>query len=193
MSVWSYQGLPDNPGAWLATVARNKAFDQLRRQKREVDVPAEEASEESEDSNLFAAQIEDPELRLILLCCHTNLSELERLTLTLKLACGFTAREIAEVFLARENSIGQRIARAKQRLRTVGTDLDQLPLRFGIESRLPSALQVLYLMFSLGYAPLSGNRPVRFEVAMEALRLAEELATNEICSQIRTGVSGIGI
>lgn len=180
MSVWPYDGVPDNPGAWLAKVARNKAIDQLRRLKKETEPPSENASSSKADSVLFEAQVDDPELRLVLLCCHPDLSELEQLTLTLKLASGFATREIADVFLAKEDAVGQRIARAKRTLRALGNDLDQLPLRFGIESRMPSTLKVVYLMFSIGYAPLSGDRSMRRDVALEALRLAEELAANDI-------------
>ncbi len=180
MSIWPYEGLPDNPAAWLAKVARNKAIDRLRRLNKEVSTSSETAGSKRTDSVLFESQVEDPELRLVLLCCHPALTELEQLTLTLKLACGFTTREIADVFLATEEAIGQRIARAKRRLRALGKELEQLPLRFGIESRRPSTLKVVYLMFSVGYAPLSGDRSVRFDVALEALRLAEELAANKI-------------
>lgn len=180
MSTWPYRGMPDNPSAWLARVARNLALDHLRRQRHEAGEPKRASITRDSGSAVFEAQVNDPELRLILLCCHNELSELERLTLTLRLACGFTTREIAGVFLAGGSAIGQRIARAKRTLRLLGNDLDALPMRAGIRSRLPTALKVIYLMFSLGYSPLSGERSVRLDVAREAIRLAGELAANEI-------------
>lgn len=180
LSTWPYRGMPDHPRAWLATVARNLAIDRLRRESRELELGDEPVPASGPDMTALDAAVADPELRLVFLCCHPVLSELERLTLTLKLVSGFTARDIARVFLAEEATIGQRIARAKRKLREVGDDLASPPSRSGIASRLASALKVVYLMFSLGYAPRSGERLVLRDVAMEAVRLARELADDAL-------------
>lgn len=116
LSTWSYRGVPDHPRAWLATVARNLAIDRLRRESREIELGDELVPSIEPDATVLDTSVSDPELRLILLCCHPVLSELERLTLTLKLVSAFSAREMARVFLADDAAIGQRVARAKRKL-----------------------------------------------------------------------------
>ncbi len=176
MSTWTFRGLPENPAAWLARVAYNRAIDKLRRSKREIPY-AEHADDRNSDAVTgFSSEIEDPELRLIFLCCHARLRELDQLVLTLKVVSGFAVREIAGVFLASEDAIGQRLARAKRKLRSAPEDIDRPPTRFDIESRMNTALKVIYLMFSVGYSPKSGDALIRRDIAEEALRLAVCLA-----------------
>ncbi len=181
MAVWPYQGLPDKPGAWLARVARNKAYDRLRRQVREAVLTDEPASATGDDaSRLFEAAIGDPELRLVFLCCHSSLTEQDRLALTLKLVSGFTARDIGQLLLASDAAIGQRLARVKRKLKALGPSIRDAPSRFGIARRVPTALKVVYLMFSLGHAPRRGSKLVQQDVAMEALRLSRVLADDTL-------------
>ncbi len=169
LSLWPYRGIPDHPAAWLATVARNKAIDRLRRAGRER--PYDAALDAREDGE----QIEtaENELELVYLSCHSSLGELDRLTLTLRIVSGFTAREIAQIFLTSEAATAQRLSRAKRKLRTInpGSDLTA----FERHARQPSALKVVYLMFSVGYAPRSGDRLIRRDLIEEALRLIEAL------------------
>lgn len=180
MRHWPYRGMPENPGAWLATVARNRAFDRLKREQREVSIVDDDApaAAPSGADGLFAATVEDPELRLMLICCNDQANEIERLTLTLKLVSGFTAKEIAAALIEKPAATGQRLARLKRRLKGAGPALAEPPSRFGIAERLASVHKVIYLMFSLGYAPQSGDRALNREVAYESLRLACELADN---------------
>lgn len=180
MSTWPYRGKPDNPGAWLATVARNKAFDRLRRENRETAFEEPPPDDTEGDDGLFRATVDDPELRLILLCCHERLNESERLTLTLKLVSGFTAKDLGEAFLANEAAIGQRLARIRKKLHGEGDNLANAPSRFEIAARLPTMLKVVYLMFSLGYAPRRGDQLIRRDILAEALRLAREIAVHDI-------------
>ena len=182
MSTWTFRGLPENPGAWLARVAYNRAIDKLRRGKRETPYAEQSDKRSSEALTGFSSEIEDPELRLIFLCCHARLRELDQLVLTLKVVSGFTVREIAGVLLASEEAIGQRLARAKRKLRSAPEDIDSPPTRFDIEARMNTALKVIYLMFSVGYSPKSGDALIRRDIAEEALRLA-------ICVADQPGVS----
>lgn len=183
LSNWPYKGLPDHPSAWLKTVARNRAIDRLRREGRETGLDAVgDTATEGETDNVFAARIPDPELRLVFLCCHPALTEEDRLCLTLKVVSGFTAREIANVLLKNESAIGQRLARAKRRLRALPGEWDAEPSRFGIGERSETVQKVIYLMFALGYAPRSGEALTRKDVCFEALRLAREIARHELTS-----------
>lgn len=173
LSAWAFRGLPDNPGAWLARVARNKAVDRLRRSGRETGLAAADAlAGEGTPEAALSADMPDPELRLMLLCADPALTEGERLALTLTLAGGFTAREAAQAFLAGEAALGQRVARAKRKLRAAGGPAPAGDL-FALRARAPIVRRALHLMFGLGYAPRSGDRLVREDVCREALRLTE--------------------
>ena len=181
MSVWPYRGMPDNPRAWLARVARNRAIDRLRREHREVafdEFP--DQHQEGPQDQLFESRISDPELRLMLLCCHPVLTELERLALTLRIVSGFNACEIARAFLMSDSAMGQRLARAQRKLKEQGEAVNSEPSVFEIRQRTDTLLKFVYLVFSLAYAPRTGDDLVRRDVALEALRLARELARHEL-------------
>ncbi|MEM1050299.1 MAG: DUF6596 domain-containing protein [Pseudomonadota bacterium] len=174
--TWPYRGVPDNPAAWLNRVARNKAYDRLRRENRETGYdPDTDGRSEDPVSVIDGAGLDDAELNLIFLCCHPDLDEKSTLSLTLKVAGGFTAREVAGVFLEADTATGQRLARAKRRLRDLGAEAVEPPSRFDMARRLGSVLKVIYLMFALGYAPRQGEALLRRDVAMEALRLIRVL------------------
>ncbi len=178
MRGWTHSGLPDNPAAWLARVARNKAIDRLRREGRETGFENEaDARAETPDDSVHSADIADPELRLVTLCCHPSLTPGEQLAMALKLAGGFTARDVSAAFLANEAAIGQRLARAKRKLADAA-DLAAPGSVFDLRARLPAILKAVYLLFSLGYAPRDGERLILEDVCREALRLAEQLANH---------------
>lgn len=185
LSTWPYKGLPDNPGAWLRRVARNKAIDRLRREGREVAWSEEDDRRESEPHTGGAAVhgggISDPELRMIFLVCRDGIGEKDRVTLMLNIVSGFTAREIAGLFLEAETATAQRLARAKRKLRRTGPetfleDDGAASNIFRMRRNTGTILKGLYLMFVLGYAPRAGASSLRRDVAMEALRLVRELA-----------------
>ena len=178
LSLWPYQGMPDRPAAWLATVARNRAIDRLRRQNRESALDDADRIEGS--SQVVDSAIEDDELRLIFVCCHAPLDVADRIALTLKMVSGFTAREVAAVLLLKQATLGQRLARAKRRLRESRPQLDEALSRFAIRKNLDTVLKVVYLLFDLGYAPRHGEFAVRTDVAREAVRLAREIADSEL-------------
>lgn len=191
MASWPYKGMPDNPAAWLNRVARNKAYDRLRKEGREqpwLDERGEpfaagisDAKNDQTHGQLFGARITDPELKLIFLCCQPETAPEDQLMLTLKVVSGFTARDIGALFLKKDTAVGQRIARAKRKLRVheaaqTGASITDGPSRFEVKQRLPIVLKVIYLMFSLGYAPRRGEHLVMRDVAEEALRLAVAVA-----------------
>ncbi|MEO0971773.1 MAG: DUF6596 domain-containing protein [Pseudomonadota bacterium] len=190
LASWPYAGLPRQPGAWLATVARRCAIDRLRREQREAELEDTQfaSTETTED---FPARVADPELRLMLLCCDEVLSAQDRVGLTLRLVGGFTSRDIAQVLLAGESATAQRLTRARRRLRGY-VGLADAPLGAeALSRRLPSVCKTLYLMFSLGYAPRSGETVVRSDVALEAVRLAEGLLTHAPAGQTRADCAAL--
>ncbi len=188
LSIWPFPGMPDHPAAWLTRVAGNKAIDRLRRSGRELQLdpgweldPYNDALARTGDESerLFAIRVPDPELRLMILACNPSLQDIDQLALTLRVVSGFTARDLSEIFLTSEAAIAQRLSRARRGLREDRQSLTGTPNVFEIRSRMGSVLKTVYLMFSLGYAPRSGAASIRRDTALEALRLAEELATGE--------------
>jgi RNA polymerase sigma factor (sigma-70 family) len=175
LEQWPDTGIPDNPAAWLATTAKRRAIDDIRRAERfeqRRDALANEARPISDEP---AA---DDVLRLMFLSCHPLLPPAERVALTLRLVAGLTAAEMARAFLTHEAQINQRIASAKRRLAEAGVSLDDSD----VDGRLPSVLGVVYLIFNEGYSATAGDELIRADLCREALRLGRmlaELAPNE--------------
>jgi RNA polymerase sigma-70 factor (ECF subfamily) len=180
---WPFQGIPDNPKAWLIRAAHNKALDLLRRRavlrrkepELEQRLRARQAQQEAAAAPNVAG-LEDEQLAMIFLCCEPALSAEARVALTLKAVSGFSVAEIARAFLVEEKTIAQRLVRAKRRLREPGITL-ALPSLADIPKRLDSVLQVLYLLFNEGYGAHTGEDLVREDLCGEAIRLAQLLAS----------------
>ncbi len=170
LEQWPEQGVPDNPGAWLTTVARRRAVDRIRREQREV--PAGERIAYETES---APDPQDDALRLMFVSCHPVLSPDARVALTLRLLGGLTAAEIGRAFLAGETRIARRIAAAKQTLAAEGVEFE-LPSGPELAARLSSVLGVLYLIFNEGYSATAGDDLIRADLCREALRLGRMLA-----------------
>jgi RNA polymerase sigma factor (sigma-70 family) len=162
LEQWPESGVPDNPGAWLMTVAKRRAIDHVRRTRRQEDGHEELARR--------AQPEQDDVLRLMFVSSHPVLPTEERVALTLRLLGGLTAEEIARAFLITEQQVAQRIAAAKRRLAAVGFTAPE-----GTE-RLASVLEVVYLIFNEGYSATSGADLTRPALADEALRLGRLLA-----------------
>ncbi|MFP2930707.1 RNA polymerase sigma factor [Pyxidicoccus sp. 3LG] len=182
--TWVFHGTPDQPRAWLLRVASNRLTDLLQLQARET--PSEEAGSEEvgpvgpapePPSFAFAAELPDDELRLLFACCHPALSEEMQVTLTLKVACGFSVREIALALLADEPAVAQRLVRAKRTLREKCASLE-VPGPEELPPRLSAVHHALYLLFNEGYEASGGEDLSRVELCEEALRLVELLLSH---------------
>jgi RNA polymerase sigma-70 factor (ECF subfamily) len=165
---WRRDGIPDRPGAWLATVARRRAIDRLRRDAR---FRQKLALLETES---VAGEESDDRLRLIFTCCHPALSLRARVVLTLRAVCGFTTVEIAGALLLSEAAVSQQIHRARRKIVAAGIPY-RVPGAGDLAERLDAVLAVLYLMFNEGYLASGAGDPARRDVAEDAAWLASLL------------------
>jgi RNA polymerase sigma factor (sigma-70 family) len=181
MEQWPVSGIPDNPGAWLATTARRRAVDLIRRralhQRKEASIGYELAAQHAAP-DLDAAiddDIGDDLLRLVFMTCHPALSAESRAALTLRLLGGLTTDEIARAFLVSEATIAQRIVRAKRTLNERAVPFE-VPRGPELGERLASVLEVTYLIFNEGYSATAGEDWIRPALCEEALRLGRIVA-----------------
>jgi RNA polymerase sigma-70 factor (ECF subfamily) len=173
---WPVDGIPPNPGAWLTTTAKRKAIDRLRREsKREHALDESHLETMSMTDPSEPGAIEDDRLRLFFTCCHPALSMEARVALTLRMVGGLTMPEIARAFLVSESTMGQRITRAKAKIRIAGIPF-RVPPAEDLPPRVSSVLAVLYLVFNEGYlASGSSTQPLRHDLTAEAIRLTQLL------------------
>jgi RNA polymerase sigma-70 factor (ECF subfamily) len=182
---WPASGIPDNPGAWLMTTAKNRALNARRREK--VSEKAGESLRHEAETHVPLAEFEaaleahmdldvrDDVLRLLFTACHPSLSAEARVALTLRMVGGLTTEEIARAFLVTEAAMAQRVVRAKQALGKARVPFE-LPRADELSPRLASVLEVVYLIFNEGYSATAGEDLMRPALAEEALRLGELLA-----------------
>ncbi len=179
LETWPTAGIPDNPGAWLVTTARNRAFDMIRRRQRfESKQEAIVRDGERQPPDLVAVlddDVRDDVLRLILTACHPVLSPEARVALTLRLVGGLTVEEIARAFVVPAPTIAQRIVRAKRTLTEAKVPFE-VPHGDELAPRMASVLEVIYLVFNEGYSATSGDDWVRPALCEDALRLGRILA-----------------
>jgi RNA polymerase sigma-70 factor (ECF subfamily) len=176
---WPSAGMPSNPRAWLVNVGRHKAIDRLRRQvlfrakRRDLEAEAEIARQivsPEEDDDSFG----DDMLRLIFTCCHPALNAETRVALTLRSICGLTTQAVARAFLVSEETMAQRLVRAKKKIRAAKIPY-QTPAPPMLDERVEGVLAVIYLVFTEGYAVTSGAELMREELSSEAIRLGRLL------------------
>ncbi len=177
LATWPERGVPENPGAWITTTARNRAIDRLRRERRlreKTETLRQLAGLEALDRDNEMTGIPDDRLCLIFTCCHPALSPEARVALTLRTLGGLTTPEIARAFLTSEAAMAQRLVRAKRKIREAGIPYRVPPPEL-LAGRLSSVLAVLYLIFNEGYVA-SGGSLLRVDLCDEAIRLGRVLA-----------------
>ncbi|HEX9032409.1 MAG TPA: RNA polymerase sigma factor [Streptosporangiaceae bacterium] len=180
MRAWPRDGVPRSPGAWLTTVARNRALDRLRRDAVRAEKYRQAALLSPPDDppcgdNMDDGAVPDDRLRLIFTCCHPALPLEARVALTLRTLAGLTTAEIARAFLATEPTMAKRLVRAKQKIRNAGIPY-RVPPAHLLAKRTSGVLAVLYLLFNEGYSATAGTELVRQDLCAEAIRLAGLLA-----------------
>jgi RNA polymerase sigma-70 factor (ECF subfamily) len=173
---WPRDGVPDNPGAWLTTTARNRALDRLRRAQSGATKVREAAilMPDEPPVPIDDSRVGDDRLRLIFTCCHPALSVEAQVALTLRTLAGLTTGEIARAFLVPEPTMAQRLVRAKRKIHDAGIPY-RVPPAHLLPERTNAVLAVLYLLFNEGYVASSGTELVRTDLAREAIRLARTL------------------
>ena len=193
MTTWGYKTIPDNPPAWLYRVAKNKAIDFLRREKRFNEISPEykyllrsEYTLASTVNELFLEnEIQDNQLRMIFACCHPAIAEESQIALTLKTLCGLNINEIAKAFLTTDDTIAKRIYRAKEKIRSEKIGLE-VPQSHELSSRVDTVLKSLYLLFNEGYKSSNPDKLIREDLCEEAMRLCLLLTRHSLTSLPRT-------
>ena len=183
LQVWPERGLPDNPAAWLTTVAQRRALDQLRSRKRgpvytdeppDLVAPDTDTSGDGETHPADTSGVEDDRLRLVFTCCHPAISPQAQTALALRTLCGLSTREIAYAFFEPEATTAQRLVRAKRKILDARIPYT-VPAREDLPQRLQTVLGVVYLVFNEGYAATATSGLIRLDLCAEAIRLARLL------------------
>jgi RNA polymerase sigma-70 factor (ECF subfamily) len=173
--TWRRDGVPNKPGAWLTTVARNKALDRLRREARRAPKEEEAFRMLTEGSaGDYEGDSRDDRLRLLFTCCHPALSPESQVALALRTICGLTTVDIARVFLVPEPTIGQRISRAKAKIAKAHIPY-RVPEEHELPDRLRPVLATVYAVFTAGHHAPVGELGDRLDLADEAIRLGRVL------------------
>ena len=168
---WPADGVPANPGAWLTTTANRRAIDRIRRETKRDGKHREAQLVHDDDPPGPLGAIDDERLRLIFTCCHPALALEARVALTLRLVAGLTVPEIARAFLIQESAVGQRITRAKAKIKAARIPY-RVPSAEDLPARVSGVLAVLFLVFNEGYLATGPDTdPVRHDLTAEAIRL----------------------
>jgi RNA polymerase sigma-70 factor (ECF subfamily) len=183
LEQWPSHGTPENPRAWLISTGRNKAIDRIRRDtlfrtKIAGEIGAAEAGFEAPDAADAADEeiFGDDRLRLIFTCCHPALNQEAQIALTLREVCGLSTQAVARAFLTSEETMAQRLVRAKKKIRDAGIPYET-PEPSVLEHRIEGVLAVVYGVFTEGYAATVGTRLIDVELCEEAIRLGRLLNT----------------
>ncbi|MEV6985670.1 sigma-70 family RNA polymerase sigma factor [Sphaerisporangium sp. NPDC051017] len=176
LATWDERGIPASPGAWLTTVAKNRALDLLRRDatmRRSLPLLLDEQTT-PEPPEPDGSPVEDDRLRLIFTCCHPALSEQAQVALTLRLLCGLTTAEVAHAFLVSETTMAARITRAKKKIATARIPY-RVPPAEDLPARIDAVLTVVHLLFTTGHTAPAGDTLVRHDLLDRSLDLVRML------------------
>jgi len=174
---WPADGVPRNPGAWLTTIAKRRAIDRIRRENQRDDKHQEAQVLADDEPHAPLGAVDDDRLRLIFTCCHPAIATQARTALTLRLVGGLTVPEIARAFLVPESTVGQRITRAKAKIKATRLPY-RVPSAEDLPGRVSGVLAVLFLVFNEGYlATGPDTAPVRPDLTGEAIRLTRLVRT----------------
>jgi RNA polymerase sigma-70 factor (ECF subfamily) len=179
-NTWKINGLPQNPTAWLFTVARNNAIDVLRQQKRQNEVSknltpllqSEYTLVPTVQDTINTNSIDDDQLRMMFVCCHPSLSTEAQVSLILKTLCGFSVTEIAKAFVTGYDTIEKRLTRARQSFRDNNVEFE-LPAAAELDNRLDNVLLAIYLLFNEGYNSTQHEDLIRKDLMSEAMQLCQ--------------------
>ncbi len=181
--TWGLKGIPENPTAWLYTVAKNKTKDYFKRHKTfsekiVVDIKQNQNQTEEIEVDLSNKNITDSQLQMIFTICNPIITAEAQIGLALRILCGFGIDEIAEAFLTNKETINKRLFRAKEKLRSENIKIE-LPTENDVNTRLETVLTTLYLLFNEGYHSSTQKTHLRKELCLEAMRLNYFLIENE--------------
>jgi RNA polymerase sigma factor (sigma-70 family) len=191
LQTWPFYGVPKNPAAWIMRTSRNLAVDVVRRQKTFRDKEAEiihlmDRDGSTPDTAIFPESgITDDTLRMMFVCCHPLIPREDQVALALKTLCGFNVTEIARAFLMTDAAIAKRLTRARQKIREERIPFE-IPTGEEMARRLDGVLQSLYLLFNEGYKASGGDKLVREDVCLEAIRLTGLLVEHPAGNQPKT-------
>jgi len=187
IETWTYKGIPDNPTAWLYTVAKNKAKNYISRnhlftEKISKEIKSSSSETEEIEIDLSDKNITDSQLQMLFAICHPAISTEAQIGLALRILCGFGIDEIANAFLSNKETINKRLFRAREKLRVEKVQIE-FPGEAEISNRLENVLTTLYLLFSEGYYSESKDSILREDLCQEAMRLTHLLIENDLTNQ----------
>lgn len=176
VDYWQHNGIPKNPEGWLYATAKNLTLNILKRKKYQQAYESEKKTEELENLQFTERTMMDEQLKMMFVCCHPSISESSQIALTLKILCGFSIAEIANAFFSNTETINKRLVRGRKQLRESNISFE---IPENISEKLTIVLKTIYLLFNEGYYPSQKKDLIRYDLCLEAVRLAEIIAKHE--------------